>query len=455
MQSEANVMCYEFKVGYARKNISPQDPVPLSGYGTNATRISERIMDELYTSCLAFTDAQGNTALLFSWDLQRPQEEVIAEIRQAVNAATGMPYDKILVCATHTHSTPDLYATYDPNVVAYRKLLQDRCAEAAVEALADRKAASFFVGSGDTERLNFVKHYKQANGSYVGDNFGNAKASPIVDHVSNAYGKMHVVKILREGCKDLVLANFRSHPTMTGGGQKKEVSSDFVGPYRDSMERQKNCDFVFFQGACGNINPKSRIQQENLTRDYYAYGALLAEVTIQVLDNCMTPVKAGKLQCRQIPFEGRIDHSRDHQLGQAKEVAKYWSESGYDRAGTQALCDKYDFSSAYHAFAVRNKASLAETEIVELDVVTIGNTMAFVTAPGELWDSVSVEMEARSPFPMSMTLGYANGDRKYFPHGIGCTYRSYESDYARLALETSDEIIDAWVDTLKEFYKNA
>lgn len=447
-------MSYEFKVGYARTNISPMAPVPLSGFGTNATRISERIMDELYASCLAFTDAEGNTALVYSLDLQRPQEEVIEEIRQAVTAATGMAGDKILLCSTHTHSTPDLYDTANPNILAYRKLLQDRCAEAAVAALADRKPATFEVGSRDTERLNFVKHYKQANGNFVGDNFGVQKESPIVAHASKPYTRLHVIRITREGCKDLIIANFRSHPTMTGGGAKKEVSSDFVGPYRDSMERQKNCDFVFFQGACGNINPRSRIQEENLTRDYYAYGGLLAEATIKTLNNNMAPVQTGKLQTRQIKYMGKIDHSRDHQVDEAKEVTDYWHSSGYDRPGTMELCKKYDFSSVFHAMAVLGKAKLGEKECVELDVLTIGDSMAFVTAPGELWDSVSKVMEARSPFPMSMTLGYANGDRKYFPHGVGYTYRSYESDYARLAMGTSDEIIDLWIETLKEFYKN-
>lgn len=445
----------EFKVGYARSNISPEEPCPLSGFGSGRTRISERIMDELYASCLALTDAEGNTALVFSLDQQRPQEEVIAEIRQAVTEATGISPDKILLCSTHTHSTPDLYMTDMQCILNYRKLLQERCAQAAVQALADRKAAAFEAGSMDTKRLNFVKHYKQANGDFVGDNFGDQKASPIVDHASQVYTRMHVIKITRRDCKDLVIGNFRSHPTMTGGVRKKEVSSDFVGPYRDSVERQLNCDFVFFQGACGNINPRSRIQEENLTRDYRAYGCLLAEATLKILNNKLTPVKAGKLQTRQINYLCPIDHSRDHQLAQAQEVANYWHSSDYDRPGTMELCKKYDFTSAYHAMAVIGKYKLAEKENVELDVLTIGDSMAFVTAPGELWDSVSKVMEERSPFPMSMTLGYANGDRKYFPHGVGYTYRSYESDYARLVPGTSDKVIDLWIETLKEFYKNS
>lgn len=451
---------YDFKVGYNRTNISPEEPCPLSGFGSGRNRISNRIMDELYASCLALTDAEGNTALVFSLDLQRPQEEVIAEIRQAVTAATGMASDKILVCATHTHSTPDLYMVDLPAIPRYRKLLQDRCAEAAVAALADRKPATFEAGSMDTDRLNFVKHYKQANGSFCGDNFGTEKESPIIGHVSPAYSKMHIIKILREGCKDLVICNFRSHPTMTGGTNKLEVSSDFVGPFRDSVERQRNCDFVFFQGACGNINPRSRIKEENVvpTKDYYAYGAMLGAAAVKLLNSKeMKVVEAGKLQTRQINYMCPIDHSRDADVPKAQEIVAYWHSTApnYDKAGCKKMALAADFSSIYHCMAVIGKAKLGKEENVELDVLTIGDSMAFVTAPGELWDSVSVEMERLSPFPMSMTLGYANGDRKYFPHGVGYTYRSYESDYARLVPGTSDKVIDMWVETLREFYKNS
>lgn len=449
---------YDFKVGYARANISPEEPCPLSGFGSGRNRISNRIMDELYASCIALTDAEGNTALVFSLDQQRPQEEVIAEIRTAVSAATGLPFDKILLCATHTHSTPDLYMTDMPAIPRYRKLLQDRCAQAAVEALADRKPATFEVGSMDTQRLNFVKHYKQQNGHYVGDNFGDQKESPILDHASPVYTKMHIIKILRDGCKDLVVCNFRSHPTMTGGTNKLEVSSDFVGPFRDSVERHKNCDFVFFQGACGNINPKSRIPEENRTTDYYAYGALLAEAAIKILSSKnMKPAQAGKLQTRQINYDCPIDHSRDKDVPVAKEIVDYWHSTApnYDKKGCKERALAADFSSIYHCMAVIGKSKLAQSENVELDVLTIGDSMAFVTAPGELFDSVSVEMERRSPFPMSMTLGYANGDRKYFVHGVGYTYRSYESDYARVVPGTSDKVIELWTDALREMYKNS
>ena len=56
------------KVGYARMEITPDDPINLGGYGNDAVRISEEVRDPLYATCIAFTDGTGNTVLLFTTD---------------------------------------------------------------------------------------------------------------------------------------------------------------------------------------------------------------------------------------------------------------------------------------------------------------------------------------------------------------------------------------------------
>ena len=50
-------------VGYARLDITPEEPVPRGGMGNYATRISTSIRDRIYTTCTAFSDEQGETAL--------------------------------------------------------------------------------------------------------------------------------------------------------------------------------------------------------------------------------------------------------------------------------------------------------------------------------------------------------------------------------------------------------
>ena len=61
-----------FQVGHGRTDITPQESVPLRGYGSTSNRMSQTVLDPLYATCLALTDASGETALLFGLDLIAP-----------------------------------------------------------------------------------------------------------------------------------------------------------------------------------------------------------------------------------------------------------------------------------------------------------------------------------------------------------------------------------------------
>ena len=68
-------------VGYGRADMTPTKPVPLGGYGNPAVRISEKVRDSLYATCVAFTDSEGNTALLFSTDAINATMKITTPIR--------------------------------------------------------------------------------------------------------------------------------------------------------------------------------------------------------------------------------------------------------------------------------------------------------------------------------------------------------------------------------------
>ena len=57
------------KVGYARTDITPQEAVPLAGYGNTSDRLSEVILDPLYATCIAFENEAGEKALVYTVDL--------------------------------------------------------------------------------------------------------------------------------------------------------------------------------------------------------------------------------------------------------------------------------------------------------------------------------------------------------------------------------------------------
>ena len=80
-----------FRVGYGRENITPINyDVPLAGYGNTAKRMSAGFMDFIYTTCIAFTDANDNTILLFHNDLIRSSSQITNKAREAITAATGI-----------------------------------------------------------------------------------------------------------------------------------------------------------------------------------------------------------------------------------------------------------------------------------------------------------------------------------------------------------------------------
>ena len=115
----------------------------------------------------------------------------------------------------------------------------------------------------------------------------------------------------------------------------------------------------------------------------------------------------------------------------------------------------YGISSNYHAGAIRIKSKLAEYQDIELSTISIGTTVGFFAAPGELFDQVSVEMEASSPFKMTFTIGFADGDWKYFPYGPCAEYASYESDYGRFEYNTAAGMMQAWQTSLEALYEGA
>lgn len=56
-------------IGYARVDLTPEESVALCGYGDDAQRISEGVLDPITGTCLAMTDEQADTILLYTLDL--------------------------------------------------------------------------------------------------------------------------------------------------------------------------------------------------------------------------------------------------------------------------------------------------------------------------------------------------------------------------------------------------
>ncbi len=455
-----------FSAGYGEVDISPtENGVPLGGYGTSSTRLSTEVdpYGRLYVMTTAVTDKNGNTVLIVACDQIRFSDTVTDILREHMSAATGVPAKNIYINCSHSHSVPDP-ATVDDVSLRYRSMMYSGFVESAILAMKDRKAATMQTGSfdvaGPNGTLNFIRHYQYTTSSgvvkYFGDNFGTAVYDSTTKPVDQVDPTMHLVKFVRSGT-DILLCNWRAHPHFTGGGDKTLVSSDYVGPFRDQAESLLgDVEVVFIQGAAGNVNERSRLASLNhgFTGDtrHVTYGHEMAK---QLKNNIgvLKTVSTGTVQTKQFKFTATVDHETDVLIEQAREVqATYWD---LDADAKKALLEKYGFSSVYHAGAIAARYSMPETKEVEINVFSIGKQVGFYTVPGELWCSASEEMEAASPFPTTICVGYSLGDYKYFTYKTAWNYESYESANYRLTVpDTIYTMLNYWKSGLKELYNN-
>jgi neutral ceramidase len=94
------------KGGCGKVNITPPLGIPLIGsYG----KPSDNVLDELLAKALVLDDGK-NTLVIVSCDLlYTPLEEIAGPARKIITEKTGIPERNILICATHTHSGPEVF----------------------------------------------------------------------------------------------------------------------------------------------------------------------------------------------------------------------------------------------------------------------------------------------------------------------------------------------------------
>jgi hypothetical protein len=94
------------KGGCAKVNITPPLGIPLIGsYG----KPSDDILDELYAKALVLDDGTNAVVIVSTDLLYTPLEEITGPVRKIITEKTGISEQNILVCATHTHSGPEVF----------------------------------------------------------------------------------------------------------------------------------------------------------------------------------------------------------------------------------------------------------------------------------------------------------------------------------------------------------
>jgi hypothetical protein len=245
-------------VGAAAVDITPEEPIRLTGYG-NRTVPTADVRQRLHAKALAFSGPRGRPAILITADLIGVPRHVSDEVARRL-APAGIAREQLAVTATHTHTGPAL-AGMLPSIFStpmtpdhqaaserYTRLLVDKLERVAREALADRRPASISWSQG---RAAFAANRRVLkDGKWTG--FGVNPGGP-VDH------DLPLLAVRApDGRLRAVLAGYACHAT-TLEGRDNFVHGDWPGTAQALIEAAHpgtTAMIAIGTGADANPNPR-------------------------------------------------------------------------------------------------------------------------------------------------------------------------------------------------------
>lgn len=440
----------QFRVGYSRVNITPQEDVNMGGYGNTDRRLSNSVLSYMYLTCVAITDENDETLLLMPVDTGGVYDVWSVPGRELIAKATGVPYDNIIIGATHQHCSPDTSYTANPANERWVEQMILWVRDAAVAAMADRKPATIEATSTYTEGLNFVRHYILGDGTVAGDNHNHLLERGDLQHVKDADSELQMVRFVREEDKDVWLVNWQAHLHRAGGSKKYYLTADVTGEFRDALEAQEeDCLFAYLNGAGGNINTTSWISELNITKDYKETGQALAATALAAKDS-FTPVETGLVSTKKLTFTANVNHSEDYMLEDAKTIQQMWTQTR-DAIPTINAAMELGMYSPFHANSIISRANMGETYDLTISAATIGS-IGFVSAPYEMFDTSGEYIKENSPYDMTFVVAYSNGHIGYIASEEAYDYGCYEVDNGKFEKGTAENLAETYVTMLNELH---
>lgn len=432
------------QVGFGKQDITPDTTtgILLQG-GDYKNRPSEGLLDKQYVTCIALKEGE-QTVLIYTMDYKVATHGFVEPAKILVSGATGIDKANITFNATHTHASAAVRYKWE-GVEPVKEKFNNAAVAAAQEAIADLSGAEIYVGSTLTENLTFVRHYLMDDNTITSGGDG----SHAVKHLHDADTELQVVKFARaaQDKKDIVLLSFPSHATCNEGGL--QLSADYPAPLRDYVAEQTGTLVAFFQGASGDQTPGSKVGPD-YNSDYRDYGKRIGEYAVKVLEN-MTKLEGQAVKISTKTFTGPTNKKNLDKLLQAQEVKALANQHGSRSSQVEAALAKYNFATYHEANWTVNRANAGDTMSMDLVTVSVGDELAFIMAPYEMFGQHGAAIKEKSPFDTTFIITCSDeATPSYIASTEAFDYNSYESYCTLYAQGTGEKLVEEYVAMLTE-----
>lgn len=442
----------QFRAGCAAVDVTPL-VFPVRVNGMVEERQGSGAADVLMSRALVLDDGTSRIAIVVVDSLMLPRE-LLDDIKEQARQATGIPTERMLISATHTHSAPSampcLGSRVDPEYVQFLPGQIVRSIVQANEHLAAAEAG--WAVTTDAEH-NHCRRWIFRPDRMMADPFGdvNVRAHMHPGHESpNHIGPsgpadtdLTLLSIrTRDGRPLAVLANYAMHYYGS-----PLVSGDFCGRFGSELLKligggtaAPGFVGIMSQGTSGDSMWPDYSRPAGLNDlDKYTQGVTQAAFEAYQKIEYRTDVSLAMAEAtlklkRRVPNESRLEWAREKVREIGDRLPRGWTEV---YAHEQVfLHDDPD----------------AE---LKLQAIRIGD-LGITAIPDEVFGITGLKLKLRSPLTPTMNLELANGAEGYIPppeqHKLG-GYTTWPARTAGLDVEAEPRIVETLVGLLEEVAK--
>jgi neutral ceramidase len=282
------------QVGFGVADITPEQGAEMPGGFSKRT--GKGVLDKLLASACVVHDGEKTTALvgIDALFITRPTVEIA---RRAIQKATKIPGEHVLIGASHTHTGGPIASCLgcdaDPK---YLDMVANGIASAVGNAWNSLHAAEIGVGMGVEGNISFNRRFLMSDGREI-THPGKPETKNHADIVAPAGPIDPDVGVLAvrtaQGKVAGLVVNFACHSTVVGGDQ---FSPDYAGYLRKHLKAHygEETPVVFLLGPCGDI---TQVDNMATSRDFGKehadmMGQKLAGETIRTIDRVTWLAKA-------------------------------------------------------------------------------------------------------------------------------------------------------------------
>lgn len=403
-----------FEFGFAKEDITPVRGIALCGYFN--PRPNKGVMDPLTVKAAIFR-SEGDIAGIVSFDLCFIPRALVERFIKAVRDLGFDWADRILFCATHTHTGPYTTKCFDDySDQAYLDTVVARTASAVKDAFANLAPAELFGTKTECNTLAYNRRFWMKNGSVL-TNPG--KMNPEIDRPEGPMDpEIPLFAVKQEGEYRFLLANIVNHTDTIG---TDFVSADWPGRMEHEIQHALGYDIpvMTIVGAQGNINhfnittPVDQTSYAEACRIGKGYAAVILSALYQLNKIEFSGIKVAVREM-EVPYR----QVTDEEYAEAKRVIEANKdavmEAGRDFT-SEDIAKKHPFVMKFFAqmLADCRDKPIAEKRVEMLMSIKFGDKLGIISLPCEPFVEIGLGIKEVSPFPFTVIVGLGMGETEY------------------------------------------